>query len=89
MVDASRARNAGLLKEGDKIFRVSQGQGYDLYGRQSLINEVVDLTESTYREICIAEVTPHFKKGICGTHHLHSNGRFTVFDYLSRSAIKN
>ncbi len=88
LVDSSRARNAGLLREDDKIFRVSQGHGFDLYGRQFLINEIAELTESTYREICIANVTPDFKSDICGTHHMHSNGTFTVFDYLELSSIK-
>ncbi len=88
VVDASRARNGGLLRDGDKIFRVSQGQGFDLYGRRALINEIVELTESSYRETCIAEVDPYFKNDICGTHHMHSNGSITVFDYLSRSSIR-
>jgi hypothetical protein len=76
------------LRDGDKIFRVSQGQGFDLYGRRALINEIVELTESSYRETCIAEVDPYFKNDICGTHHMHSNGSITVFDYLSRSSIR-
>ncbi|MGA2893153.1 MAG: hypothetical protein ABSE22_09805 [Xanthobacteraceae bacterium] len=89
LVDASRARNAGLLRDGEKLFRVSQGQGFDLYGRQALINEILELTESTYREDCVAQVTPHFKNDICGTHHMHSDGSITVFDYLRRSLISS
>jgi hypothetical protein len=88
-VDASCARNAGLITEGDKIFRVSQGQGFDLYGRQILINEIAELTDDTYREVCIKKIVPNFKNDISGTHHLHSNGKLTVFDYGGFSSIRN
>ena len=44
-VDARRARNAGLVRDGDRLFRVSQGQGFDFYGKRTLINEIVELTE--------------------------------------------
>jgi hypothetical protein len=88
LVDAACAGNAGLIVEGGRIFRVSQGQGFDFYGRQSLINELVELTPQAYRETCIARITPTFKRGVAGTHHLHSNGSVTVFDYVRRSWIK-
>jgi len=29
----------------------------------------------------VATIEPEFFPQIKGTHHLHSNGRFTVFDY--------
>ena len=88
LIDASRARNAGLLKDGDKYFRVSQGQGYDMYGKRSLINEIIELSDSTYVEACAGEITPTFSKGLTGTHHLHSNGKVTAFDFVGPSKIK-
>ena len=88
LIDASRARNAGLLMDGDKYFRVSQGQGYDMYGKRSLINEIIELSDSTYVEACAGEITPTFSKGLTGTHHLHSNGKVTAFDFVGPSKIK-
>ena len=88
LVDATCAGNAGLIVEAGRIFRVSQRQGFDFYGRQSLINEVVELTTQTYRETSLCTITPTFKRGVAGTHHLHSNGRVTVFDYVRRSWIR-
>ena len=44
IVDAARARNAGLAKSGDTVFRISQGQGFDFYGKRALINEIIGLT---------------------------------------------
>ncbi len=87
LVDAACAGNAGLLVEPAQIFRVSQGQGFDFYGRQAQINEVVELTPHSYREAAVARITPTFKRGVAGVHHLHSNGSVTVFDYVRRSRI--
>ncbi len=88
-VDAGRARNAGLIKEGNVFFRISQGQGFDTYGKRTLINEIVELTNSKYSEKTISVITAAFAKGGVGTHHLHSNGDVTVFDFSTFSRTKN
>lgn len=88
IVDAARARNAGLVKDGNSYYRVSQGQGFDVYGKRALINEIIELTESSYEEITRSVITSEFKKGAVGTHHLHSNGKFTVFDFVTSARMK-
>ncbi len=80
-VDASRARNAGLVRDGSRLFRVAQAKGFDMYGKQVSINEILKLDEENYVEKCVRVITPTFRKGIRGTHHLHSNGTTTVFDF--------
>lgn len=87
-IDSTKVRNAGLLKEGNRIFRVSQAQGFDVYGKQTLIFEIIEISEFNFTETQVAEITPSFKKGIIGTHHFHSNGKVTVFDCLDYSFIK-
>jgi hypothetical protein len=87
IVDAGRARNGGLLKQGPNVFRVSQSQGFDRYGKSSSINMINLLTESAYQELSVAEITPTFDANCVGTHHLHSNGRITVFDFAKFSRI--
>jgi len=89
IVDASRARNAGLIVEGDLYYRCSQGQGFDRYGKRVLINTIVELTDSSYRECCLGVVNPSFRAGAVGTHHLHSNGKITVFDFFVSSRISS
>jgi hypothetical protein len=84
-VDAARARNAGLIRDGEAYYRISQSQGFDTYGKKVLVNKIVELDDSRYSESTLCEITPTFGKGIVGTHHLHSNGRVTVFDF-ARSA---
>jgi len=81
IVDASRARNAGFIMDGDIYYRCSQGQGFDFYGKQVLINKITELTDHSYQESCSCVVIPTFKAGAVGTHHLHTNGKITVFDF--------
>lgn len=82
VVDAALARNAGLLREGDKLFRVSQRQGFDCYGKGSQINEILTLTPEAYEEKCLVKIEPTFQDGLVGTHHMHSSGKTTVVDSL-------
>jgi hypothetical protein len=83
IVDASRARNGGLLRDGIRYFRVSQSHTLDVYGRSACINEIIELTDASYLEVPVGEITPNFRKGILGTHHLHSNGKSTVWDFVT------
>ncbi len=88
VVDAARARNGGILREGERIFRVAQGQGFDMYGRQSAIYEILEINNQIYREQKVSEITPDFYKGLIGTHHLHSQSGISVFDFVSRSGTR-
>ena len=85
IVDSSRARNGGLLQDGQTHFRVSQRQGFDFYGKSSSINKISELTKTTYSEELVCSITPDFSDNVVGTHHFHSNGEFTVFDLVSSS----
>jgi hypothetical protein len=88
IVDASRARNGGLVRDGDALYRIAQGQGFNFYGKGFTINEIIELTDSTYVESPMCSIAPTFEDNIVGTHHFHSNGNVTVFDVLSNSVIK-
>ena len=80
IVDPSKARNGGVLFNNDKIYRVGQRQEFGIYGRGFSINEILSLDAEEYEEKTISRVRPDFFKNIIGTHHLHSNGNFSVFD---------
>lgn len=86
-VDARWARNGGLLRDGERLFRVSQWQGYNLYGKAARIREIVELSETVYREKEVGKLLPHFADDIVGTHHMHSSGQITVFDMIGPSKI--
>ena len=83
-VDSSRARNGGILFDGDVIYRVAQKQGFNTYGKRTSINKIVNLTKTDYREEEVRLIEPNFFPDITATHHLHSNGHVTVFDCFGR-----
>jgi hypothetical protein len=81
-IDAAKGRNAGLLYDAGHIYRVAQQQGFERYGKAFSINRIDQLDAHNYRETEIRSVQADFFKGLKGTHHLHSNGRVTVFDFI-------
>ena len=81
IVDPSKARNGGILFQKDEIYRVGQRQEFGVYGRGFSINKILALDTEEYEEKTISRVRPDFFKKIIGTHHLHSNGDYSVFDF--------
>jgi hypothetical protein len=88
-VDSLKARMGGLLMDREYIYRVSQQQGFDSYGKAILINRIDCLTDQGYVEHTIARIEPNFFPKLGGTHHLHSNGKITVFDYVKLESSKS
>ncbi len=80
-IDSLKARNAGVLNDGSDIFRVSQRQGFDFYGKGFSINLIKTLTTTEYVEEVVSEVEPTFFPDLNGTHHMHANHDYTVFDF--------
>lgn len=88
-IDPSRARNAGLLFDGDAIYRVAQRQAFDMYGYGFSINRISMLDKERYGETELRSVKPNFFANLKGTHHLHSNGFVSVFDYVKLTSVSN
>lgn len=81
--DSEIARNGGILNIKSKTpIRVRQKQGFDAYGVAMTLAKINDLTESSYNEEQITEITPDFFPRIKGCHHIHSNDEYTVYDYF-------
>ncbi|MEZ5659778.1 MAG: hypothetical protein R3E83_14950 [Burkholderiaceae bacterium] len=81
IIDPLRARNAGLIFDGARVFRVSQRQGFERYGESIGINEIVRLDPDHYQERLVRQIEPSMVADASGMHHLHSCGSLTVFDY--------
>ena len=62
IIDAARGRNGGVVKDGDRLFRVAQGQGFGMYGKRTSVNEIVVLNETEYVEKCICVISPTFRQ---------------------------
>ena len=80
-IDPLKARNGGILFDGNQIFRVAQRQGFNQYGAESAIFQIDHLDKEYYSEFLLSEIKPIFFNAM-GTHHLHSSEEVTVFDYL-------
>src|SRR6266480_1803724 len=84
-IDASGGRNAGLIIDGEKLFRLAQRQGFDQYGLGLVVYEIKIISESLFVEEPVSEINPTFRKGLRGTHHLSTNGKTIVIDHESYS----
>jgi hypothetical protein len=86
-IDAHGGRNAGLIAEGARLFRIAQRQGFDRYGEGILVYEIKNISESMFTEELVTEINPTFRTGLRGTHHLSTDGKTTVIDHLSYSFV--
>tara|TARA_B110000027_G_C16117529_1_gene300975 strand:- start:711 stop:2366 length:1656 start_codon:yes stop_codon:yes gene_type:complete len=81
--DPSSSRNGGMVLDNDSLYRVGQTQTFGMYGGGGVsINQIVELTPSSYKEQSVLKLYPKFQQGIKGAHHLHSDGGITAFDFL-------
>jgi hypothetical protein len=87
VIDARGGRNAGLIAEGGRLFRIAQRQGFDRYGEGILVYEIKKISESTFAEELVTESNPTFRTGLRATHHLSTDGKTTVIDHASYSFI--
>ena len=86
--DSERARNGGFFHDGDKLFRVFQRQGFDLYGESMGIAQIKDLGMESYGEEVVSRIDPCFTPKIIGTHSFsYHNGLFAI-DFLKVERVK-
>ncbi len=87
--DSSNGRNGGILDaESMSPVRGRQKQGFALYGAALSLAKITNLTPSSFCEQEIGRVLPNFFHKIKGCHHMHSNGKFTVYDYCRFENLK-
>ena len=86
--DPMRARNGGMFRVGDNIYRVNQIHSKNHYGRAFAINLVTRMDKGGFEERRIDTVEPFFKDGIISTHHFNSDGCYCVVDFMRRASRK-
>ena len=86
-IDSDSGRNAGLILENGRIFRLGQRHGYDQYGEGVIVFEIRELSESTYVEQPMTEIKASFSNGLRVPHHCSTSGSTTVVDHVSRSFV--
>ncbi len=83
------ARNAGILNVGGKFpIRARQKQDFNAYGKSLTLARITELNQSSFKEEEIGRIYPDFFDKIVGCHHIHSNGAYSVYDYLKIDSLK-
>jgi hypothetical protein len=81
IADPQVARNGGLLNGGSDLFRVAQNRQYESYGTSARLFQITRIDPEEYSEQLVSAILPSFAPGLSGTHHLHSNGQYSVWDF--------
>jgi folate-dependent phosphoribosylglycinamide formyltransferase PurN len=80
--DVKRSRPAGnFFKFNNNIYRPSQNSS-TRYGYGMKINQVVELTETTYIEKTVDSIFPNWEKNLLGTHTINHVDNLTIIDAL-------
>jgi hypothetical protein len=86
--DSLRARNGGFFRDGEKLLRVFQRQGFDQYGESMGIAQIKDLGTDTYREETVSRIWPRFAPKIIGTHSFSYHDGLLAVDFLKVEQVK-
>ena len=79
--DSRCARNAGRIWEKNGVFyRPAQDNSHGTYGYGLHLMRIEELTMERYRERSVRHITPTFKRGIIGCHHIDILDNRIIFD---------
>ena len=80
--DVSQSRPAGnIFKSNGKIFRPSQNSAKG-YGHGMKINEIIELSTTSYKEETVQSIYPDWEKDLIATHTLNHSKKLTVTDAM-------
>jgi hypothetical protein len=87
--NSANGRNGGILDIESKFpVRVRQKQSFNSYGCGLTLARITEITPSSFSEQEIGQILPNFFPKIKGCHHIHSNGKYTVYDYVRIETLK-
>ncbi|MDB2469164.1 hypothetical protein N9X39_03730 [Alphaproteobacteria bacterium] len=81
--DAKKARNGGLLSDGNHFYRVFQKHGWNRYGESCGVSKIVELSEDAYIEEELFTLRPNFMEGVKGIHSYSQTDGVVAFDFLT------
>jgi len=86
--DSERARNGGFFRDGEKLLRVFQRQGFDQYGESMGIAQINDLGTDTYCEETVSTIDPRLAPKVIGAHSFSFNDGLLAIDFLKVERVK-
>ncbi len=85
-MSASCARNAGLIQTPNGIFRGSQSQAFNFYGKSAALHKVLTLSEDEYSE-AEAEVPKELAtENLNAFHHIDIKNQVLAFDCIVKGS---
>ena len=83
--DVSRSRPAGNIFENNgKLYRPAQNSAKG-YGHGMVLNEIVELSTTLYKEEVVQSIYPNWEKDLISTHTMNHNHKLTVIDAMIRT----
>jgi hypothetical protein len=86
--DSERARSGGFLRDGEKLLRVFQRQGFDQYGESMGIAQIKELGTDSYSEETVSTIEPRFAPKLIGTHTFSYHNGLLAVDFLKVERVK-
>ncbi len=81
VIGADTARNGGrIVRRDGRLLRMSQNNSHGVYGFGLNIMEITILDEERYEESFVLSITPTFKPGLMGCHHMDQGEGLFVID---------
>lgn len=87
IVNSEKARNGGLILDGNNIFRVFQKQGFNMYGRGFGVARILEINSDHYSEQTIYEMKQPVR-GLNGMHTFNHNKGLSVCDGAKRVRVR-
>lgn len=85
-MDGEVSRNAGSYKVGNNLFRCNQVPGFSQYGFGVQINQILQLSNSSYREIPVEKYLGGYHPKDNGCHHFTISDGMVAYDFSYESA---
>ncbi len=83
IINSAIAKNGGILEAYTGFpIRVRQRQGFNSSGGALSLAKITELTPSFFKEEEMIDIYPNAFNKIKGCRHLHSNGKYTVYELL-------
>lgn len=86
--EIDHARNGGLLRHGQDLYRVVQLPEFNRYGVSIAIHRIDRVSDEEFVTSRTTELRPGHRREIAGGHHLHHSDEWTVFDYWGSLSMR-
>jgi hypothetical protein len=88
-MSATCARNAGFVQTPNGLYRGSQSQAFNSYGKSAALHKILTLSESEYSEAEAEIPNEVAKENLDAFHHIDVKSQVLAFDCIVKRSLKN